>query len=139
MTKRMLSLLLTLLLALAAPVVCPAAEGDFSMPSFFGNHMLFQQNEPVQVWGKAPAGAKVTAELTKQGGAAQSAEATAGDDGNWSLTLPAQAGGYKTWSLASCGWRPGSRTWSLCSTGPQAAKRRSKTPTTLICGCCSCP
>ncbi len=110
MTKRMLSLLLTLLLALAAPVVCPAAEGDFSMPSFFGNHMLFQQNEPVQVWGKAPAGAKVTAELTKQGGAAQSAEATAGDDGNWSLTLPAQAGGYTAYTLTV---RCGSQTVTL--------------------------
>src|SRR4051812_2544570 len=69
-----------LLLALA-----PLARADVKLPTIFGSHMVLQRDKPINVWGWAEKGEKVTVAL----GSAK-ADATADDDGNWKVSLPAQ-------------------------------------------------
>lgn len=75
-----LTLTAALLLALA-----PLARADVKLPTIFGSHMVLQRDRPISVWGWADKGEKVTVTL----GSAK-AEATADDDGNWKVKLPAQ-------------------------------------------------
>ncbi|MAG54997.1 MAG: hypothetical protein CMJ83_01770 [Planctomycetes bacterium] len=66
------------LLAVAAPSV-----GQIRLAHVFGDHMVLQRDEPVAIWGQAPAGERVRVRF---GG--QSESARAGDDGWWSVRLP---------------------------------------------------
>lgn len=61
-----------------------SARAEVKLPHVFGDHMMLQRGQPVNVWGTAAPGAKVTLKL---GG--NSAEATAGPDGRWQGQLPA--------------------------------------------------
>lgn len=78
--------LMTGVAGLVAALVGVVARGDVSMPAIFGNHMVLQQGIPVEVWGWAHPGEKVTVTLS---GAARSAQTEA--EGNWRVSLPAQA------------------------------------------------
>jgi sialate O-acetylesterase len=69
-----------LLLALA-----PLARADVKLPTIFGSHMVLQRDKPINVWGWAEKGEKVTVTL-----GSEKAEATADDDGNWKVSLKAQ-------------------------------------------------
>lgn len=72
-----------------ALAVSSAARADVALPNIFSDHMVLQQKQENKIWGKADAGEKVT--VTIDG---KSKEATAGDDGMWSLMLdPIDAGG----------------------------------------------
>jgi sialate O-acetylesterase len=82
----------TFRLALFAAVLTAAlalAHAEVRLPALVGDNMVLQQGMPLKVWGWADAGEKVTVTLC-----AQSAQATAGDQGKWLVTLqPLPAGG----------------------------------------------
>jgi len=75
------------LIALGMTVVLLAAvspgRGEVRAPAIFGSGMVIQREKPVPVWGLAEPGEKVTVSL-----AGQTAEARAGEDGRWLVTLP---------------------------------------------------
>ncbi|HUT25507.1 MAG TPA: DUF1080 domain-containing protein, partial [Sumerlaeia bacterium] len=60
-----------------------SGRGEVRMSAIFGSGMVVQREKPVPVWGWAEPGEKVTASL-----AGQTAEARAGEDGRWLVTLP---------------------------------------------------
>ncbi len=102
--KKFLSMLLCFGLlcgCVGAGSIAATADSAFSTPGFFSDYMLFQQKKPMNVWGKATAGHTVKGELYKTGAAAplETVEATAGEDGSWSLAFSARAGGYDSYRL----------------------------------------
>ena len=80
-----LSFLLALLFAVA-----PNAWAEVRLPGIFADHMVLQRERPIQVWGWADKGEGVTVEF-----AGQTAKATGGDDGAWSVTLKPLAASVK--------------------------------------------
>lgn len=65
------------------------ARADVTLPNIFSDHMVLQQKQENKICGKADAGEKVTVSID-----GKSKEATAGDDGMWSLMIdPIDAGG----------------------------------------------
>ena len=79
--KRNLSILL--LLALWA-----TAQAAIKLPEIIGNDMVLQQRTQAHLWGKADAGATVSAEADWLG---QPVTTQADKNGNWSLMLPTPA------------------------------------------------
>jgi hypothetical protein len=76
--KRLTPLLVTsAFLAFAA-----ATRADVKLPAIFGDHMVLQRDTAVPVWGTAAPGEEVTVSI-----AGQTATATAGADGKWSVKL----------------------------------------------------
>lgn len=57
---------------------------EVSLPSVINSHMVLQRDMPLPIWGWAEAGEKVSVSL-----AGNTQTATTGDDGKWSVTLPA--------------------------------------------------
>lgn len=74
------SLATTCLLLLVVPSV---ARGELSVPHFFSDHMVLQQNRDAAVWGHADPGQTVQVMF-----ADKSVRATADDDGNWRVAVP---------------------------------------------------
>ena len=58
---------------------------DVRLPGFFNDHMVLQQQMKIKVWGWADAGESVTVSIGDQ-----SATTQAGDDGKWTVELPAR-------------------------------------------------
>lgn len=58
------------------------------LPAIFSDHAVLQQKAPIAVWGWGEAGKTVTVSI-----ADKQAETTVGDDGRWSLKLPAMTAG----------------------------------------------
>ncbi|MGV7207512.1 sialate O-acetylesterase [Oxalobacteraceae bacterium A2-2] len=88
------------LLALAAACLCWSAQAaELDLARIFSDHAVLQRDQPVTVWGTAPAGATVAVSLAGQG-----ASASADARGKWRVSLPAQpAGGPYTLQVASGG------------------------------------
>lgn len=81
-----MTLRLALLVALAWLPVCRA---EIAVSPIFGDGMVLQRRQPLPVWGRAPAGAKVNVEL-----GATHASTVADAQGKWTVRLPAfEAGG----------------------------------------------
>jgi len=59
-------------------------SGDVTLPAVIGNNMVLQRDVALPIWGWADCGEKVTVRLGKS-----VKTATADDDGNWKVTLPA--------------------------------------------------
>ncbi|MFM8275362.1 MAG: sialate O-acetylesterase [Gemmata sp.] len=78
--RRAVLLACAVLLAPAA-----AARGDVRLPAVFTDHAVLQRDKPLQVWGWAEPGEKVTVRL-----GAESGEAVAAKDGRWQVTLKPQ-------------------------------------------------
>src|SRR5690242_15942274 len=65
------------------------AFAQVQLPKFFGDHMVLQRDQGINVWGWAKPQEKVTVKLHDQ-----SKQATADSDGKWKVTLnPEKAGG----------------------------------------------
>lgn len=64
-------------------VACSAAWADVRLPGFFSDHMVFQREMAIPIWGWADAGEAVAVSLGDAKG-----EATAAADGKWQLRLP---------------------------------------------------
>ncbi len=58
------------------------------LPAIFSDHAVLQQKAPIAVWGWGEAGQTVSVSI-----ADKQAETTVGDDGRWSLELPAMTAG----------------------------------------------
>jgi len=61
-----------------------AVQADVKLPAIFGDHMVLQQNQPINVWGWAEAGEAVAVTFGKS-----SASSKADAEGNWKVQLPA--------------------------------------------------
>jgi len=85
---RALAFVLLLLLA-------PVAHAELKVANVFGDHMVLQQEMPIRVWGWAAPGASVQVDLTDYQNAAAFKTRT-GDDGKWSVKLPARKANGKT-------------------------------------------
>ncbi len=65
------------------------ARAEVSLPSFLGDHMVIQRNQPVHLWGMADPGEAITVEFR-----GNHASTKADELGRWSLHLPqGEAGG----------------------------------------------
>jgi len=73
-----------LLLTITAPV-----WAELHVANIFHNHMVLQRDVPVDVWGRAGAGEKLTVRF-----AGQTIATTADEQGNWSATLRPLAASY---------------------------------------------
>ena len=62
---------------------------DVGLPNVFSDHMVLQRDTELPVWGTARPGESISVSL----GDLASAQAAAGDDGTWSVRLPAQDAG----------------------------------------------
>lgn len=72
--------------------------GGLSLPAIYSSNMVIQRGKPFTLHGTANAGCKVTAKLGKQ-----KREATAADDGTWSITFdPMQADGKEYTMRVEC-------------------------------------
>ncbi len=72
-------------------------DADCWTPHVFADHMVLQRDAPIPVWGRTRPGTSVTVSL-----AGNRATTTSGDDGTWSVKLPAQpAGGPFTLEVAA--------------------------------------
>ena len=69
---------------LLAVLAAGRLAAEVRLASVFGDHMVLQREQPLKVWGWAAAGERV--QVTVGGG---SAAVQAGDDGRWSVELPA--------------------------------------------------
>ena len=76
------------ILAMLASLATAAAGADLKLPALFADHAVLQRDRPINVWGEAPAGARVQLTL---GAATVTAQASA--SGSWEAALPAQAAG----------------------------------------------
>lgn len=79
----------------------PYSETELTLSHVFGDHMLFQQNKPINVWGYAAAGDTVTVTLTESAGGKVAGQTivTAGEDDTFTATLPALPGSYTEYML----------------------------------------
>ncbi len=71
-------------LALSLLACCPMASADVSLPTFFSDHMVLQQQTPVRIWGWADGGEAVTVSLGQH-----TVSTEADRKGNWKVELPA--------------------------------------------------
>jgi len=84
--------------AFALLVASPAMAEPLLHP-MFADHAVLQRDQPIRIYGTAPAGAEVRVQL---GGASTTARAVAG--GQWSVTLPAMpAGGPYSLQVSGAG------------------------------------
>ncbi len=99
--KKSISILLAALLLLCCMLPAFAQEKTGArLYNVYGDHMLFQQKEDAVFAGEATAGTAVTVELKNAAGATVcSANGTAGDDGRFSVAIPAPAGGYDAYTV----------------------------------------
>lgn len=81
-------------------------KSSFSLHPVFQSGMILQRQKPLRVFGHAPAGAQVTARLTRRAPGEQSltceASAAAGEDGAFCCTLPPQEASEHAALSVSC-------------------------------------
>ncbi len=65
-------------------VVVPLLRAELKLPAIIGDHMVLQQKQANPIWGWDKPGTKVTVRF-----AGQAFNATAGQDGKWTVKLPA--------------------------------------------------
>lgn len=74
-----------LTLALSLLAFCPVASADVSLPTFFSDHMVLQQQMPIRIWGWADGGEAVTVSIGDH-----TVTVEADRSGNWKAELPAR-------------------------------------------------
>ena len=75
---------LSAMVSVGVACLAVAASADVKMPALFSDHMALQRDAAVPVWGWAKPGEEVTVKIGDQ-----TATATAGADGKWSVRLDA--------------------------------------------------
>src|SRR5688572_11683901 len=75
------------ILSLAAGATSANAQGP-TFAAIFGDHAVLQRDQPITLWGKAPAHAAVTVKL-----GSESVQAVADGAGKWRATLRGMAAG----------------------------------------------
>ncbi len=74
------------LFLLVAFLATPILHAELRLPSFFSDHMVFQRDAPIPVWGWADPGRTIQVSLGEG-----PVSTTAGEDGRWKIELPAMA------------------------------------------------
>ncbi len=82
--KRMFSTMVVACACAFAPLQAPAVE----LPRVFGDGMVLQRGQPIPVWGRSPAGARVVVEFD-----GHVAKVRADRNGDWRVELPARVAG----------------------------------------------
>lgn len=83
------------LVCLALMLYSFASEAAVRIPSFFGDGMILQRDEPIKVWGWADSGEEVTVSWNNE-----ICSTTANANGHWEVTLsPTKAGGPYTMAI----------------------------------------
>lgn len=86
MLRKILGLVLALLVF--SLIAVDAHADQLALGSMFSDHAVIQRNKPITIWGKADANATVQVSLKDV-----SKTATADDQGEWAVTLPAMKAG----------------------------------------------
>jgi len=76
------------LLIFISALLCSAVYSQIKLPRLISDGMILQRDIPVKIWGWAAPNEKVELSFNKK-----KFEATASQDGNWVITLPAQKAG----------------------------------------------
>jgi len=76
------------LLSIAVALIATTVSAQVKLPAIFSDNMVLQRDMPVPFWGWDKPGAKVSVAIGET-----SVEATAAEDGKWSLSLPAMSAG----------------------------------------------
>ena len=72
-----------------------------SLPTIFSDGMMFQQNKPMNIWGYGAKGKTIKIELSKSNSVIATESTTIGEDGKWTIALPAQKGSYDKYSFTA--------------------------------------
>ena len=83
---------------LTALFATSSAWADVRLPGFFSDHMVFQQQQPIKIWGWAEPGEQVKVELGKV-----HAQIKAGDDGRWVVEFLAMKASNEAMTLTVTG------------------------------------
>ncbi len=81
-----------------------SAQG-FSMPNIFSDNMLLQADQPLTIWGKAPAKSKVSVTLENLNGGEAIKEVTADKNSYWETNLGSFSAGGNYCLTVRCGAR----------------------------------
>lgn len=100
MNKRIIAVLIALCMIFSLAPAVSASETSARLYTFFGDGMLFKQNEEAVFSGTADAGSKITAELyNAENSLVASGEETASADGTFAVAFDAPAGGYDEYTV----------------------------------------
>ncbi len=100
MTKKIIAVLLVLSMAFAFVPAVFAEEATAKLYTFFGDGMLFRQNQEAVFTGTASSGSRITAELyNAENSLVARGESTAGSDGTFAVAFNAPAGGYDEYTV----------------------------------------
>jgi len=99
-TKSAPACLLLSVFFLTAGVPCDLRAALW-LPHSLSDHILFQQEEPIVVWGKAQPDAKISAELADEnsGAAIDNGSAVADADGRWKISLKPLKASFKKYTV----------------------------------------
>ena len=84
--------------SLGALVLGLSAHADLSLAPLFRDGAVLQRGKPLPIWGWADVGEKIQVQW-----AGQTADAVAGPDGHWQVTLPPQAASTQAAELVAIG------------------------------------
>ncbi|MBQ8764229.1 MAG: hypothetical protein IJZ07_09025 [Clostridia bacterium] len=100
MIKKIISVLLVLSMVFAFMPAAFAEEATAKLYTFFGDGMLFKQNEEAVISGTGKAGSKIVSELyNADNSLVESGEATVSADGTFAVAFDAPAGGYDEYTV----------------------------------------
>jgi len=98
--KKIVSIIISLLLALSCLTVAFAESTAARLYNVYGNGMLFQQNKEAVFAGISRAGAQITAELfAADGTLAANGESVAEADGTFEVSFVSPSGGYEEYTV----------------------------------------
>ena len=89
MTSRRLSLRVAV--CLFAVTAVRSSHGNVRLPAIFSDHMVFQQQQPIAIWGWAEPTESINVTFGNQHASTQAAE-----DGTWKVSLPAMDASQST-------------------------------------------
>lgn len=100
MIKKILAIFLSLMCVLAIMPFAYAGDAEAKLYTFYGDGMLFKQNETAVVSGTAKAGSEITLKLVDaSGNTVAEGKANAASDGTFAVSFTALAGGYDEYDM----------------------------------------
>ncbi|MDG2207568.1 MAG: sialate O-acetylesterase [Pirellulales bacterium] len=77
---------MTIICLISLLCVPASLRADVTLPNIFADHMVFQRDQPIRVFGHASPGESITVTFAGESGSTEAA-----DDGHWRVQLPAVA------------------------------------------------
>ncbi len=71
-----------------------------TVPAFFSDGMLFQQQKPMNIWGKGVPGKNITLELSKNGTVEETINTTIASDSTWHSAFTARNASYDKYAVS---------------------------------------